>query len=278
MSSYRTRWQLPGCFSSTAAIAAAPSQPVPGQRHHRVAGRVGDVPVEPVPVQPPRARLQPGADHVHRVPVQADKPRARVNPQQQARVRGGAQALIAVELLAPAGQVRRRHQVHRRAGCQRSRPPGMSGGASPRCSDSGAPSISDHTTANCEQSDGMFVSGGQARSGCVSRIRRSKVDPDRPMHNTNTDPSPDRRCRDHPPGRATTAEPECSTGTFLTGRIHWDNESLRRHHDHLAPHRTRIAAASPGPSAAREPLRPQGPGDFGGSVSCCDEICVLAFM
>ena len=62
-----------GIAPRTPAIARV-VHPVPGQRHHRVARRAGDVRIEPVPVQPERAGLKPGADHVHRMPVQADEP------------------------------------------------------------------------------------------------------------------------------------------------------------------------------------------------------------
>src|ERR1019366_7313458 len=86
---------------------------------------------------------------------------------------------------------------------------GTTGGASPRRSDSGAPSISDHTTASCEHNAGIFVSGGHARSGCVSRISRSNVDPDRPMHNTNTGSAtrPPPRLPFKPPGTGTSSRP-----------------------------------------------------------------------
>src|SRR5215472_9553276 len=63
---------------------------------------------------------------------------------------------------------------------------GTSGGSSPRFADNGAPSISDHTVANCTHNTGRFVSGGHASSGCASNRNRSSVDPDRPLHSTKT--------------------------------------------------------------------------------------------
>ena len=63
---------------------------------------------------------------------------------------------------------------------------GISGGSSPRSSDSGAPSMSDQTVATWAHSDGRFVSGGQVSSGCASSTNRSNVDPERAPHNTKT--------------------------------------------------------------------------------------------
>src|ERR1035438_6351195 len=63
---------------------------------------------------------------------------------------------------------------------------GTCGGASPRFPDSGAPSISDHTTASCAHNAGRLVSGGDASSGGASSRNRSSADPDRPMHSTTT--------------------------------------------------------------------------------------------
>ena len=69
---------------------------------------------------------------------------------------------------------------------RRSPPSGISGGSSPLFADNGAPSISDHTVANCTHSTGRFVSGGQASAGCASSKNRSRVEPDRPLHKTKT--------------------------------------------------------------------------------------------
>ena len=63
--------------------------PVPRQREDRVPRRMRHVRLEPIVVQPPRAGLHPGSDHVHRMPVQADELRLRVHRQQRFHVRLG---------------------------------------------------------------------------------------------------------------------------------------------------------------------------------------------
>ena len=89
---------------------------------------------------------------------------------------------------------------------------GISGGSSPRFGDKGAPSISDHTVASCAHSDGKFVSGGHASSGCASSRNRSNVEPDRPLHNTNTGSA-----NEHPEGDAsrTVADADCCMSNLL---------------------------------------------------------------
>src|ERR1700733_15016325 len=64
--------------------------PEPCQRPHHVAWSAGDIRVEPIAAQAPRTCLDAGRDHVHRVAVQAQELRLRIDPQQQLRETGCA--------------------------------------------------------------------------------------------------------------------------------------------------------------------------------------------
>ena len=110
---------------------------------------------KPYPLQAPRARLDAGGDHVHRMPVQADEPRLRIDPQQQLARYRAVPRLLSQYRFFPR---RSRYEPTIRSIVSRTpaiAASGITGGSSPRFADSGAPSISDHTVASCAHSAGQ---------------------------------------------------------------------------------------------------------------------------